>query len=180
MNPEPTAAEQIEKMLRIRNTKAKTAIKVKNPDTGKDEVKLVPYQANRDGFYYDNEKRKWVLGIDPSGNIVPVMLSNCRDPETPSPQEALHMRAREDKGWLWVERMPYGFQGDWATERAKVVEQRRAEHHAKARKDAPDKMQQLAAGFHGEIRTLIESLGVAARVANEPAKVEKTKVKDAG
>lgn len=178
MKPEPTAAEQIEKALSIRNAKAKTAIKVKNPDTGKDEVKLVPYQANRDGFYYDNEKRKWVLGIDPAGNLVPVMLSTCRDPETPSPQEAIQIRAREDKGWLWVERMPYGFQGDWTAERAKIVEQRRAEHFAKARKDAPNQMQTLAASFHGEIKTLIEGLGIAARTANE--KPEKVKTKDAG
>lgn len=170
MQPDLSPAAQAEKMLRIRDAKAKSMVEVKDPNTGESEVKLVPYQQNRDGFYYDNERRKWILGIDPAGNIVPVMLSTCRDPSSPSPGEAVQLKGRETKGWLWLERMPYGFQGDWTVERARVIAQRRADHNAKARKDAPNQMQQLAAGFHGEIRTLIESLGAAVKDARPEKK----------
>lgn len=167
-------AQQVEKALRIRDAKAKTAKRVTDPETGKDEIKLVPYEPNREGFYFDNQKRKWIMGIDPAGNLVPVMLSTCRDPATPSTSEAREMKGREDKGWLWLERIPYGFQGDWKVERVKVIADRRATHQAKARKDAPSQMQQLAATFHGEIRTLIESLGTVAKAET------KAKPKDAG
>lgn len=166
MKPELSPAEQVETMLRIRNTKAKTAVKVKDPDTDEEKVRLVAYQPNDEGFYFDNHRRKWVLGIDPAGNIVPLMISTCRDPFSPNVQEAMHMRAREKKGWLWLERAPYGCPPEkWETERVRIITERRATHQANARKEAPNQMETMAAIVHQEIRPIIQKLAADAQSA---------------
>lgn len=146
-----TAAEQVTAALNLRNAKARS-VRIEVDDTGTKKVLMIPFEPNTDGFYYDNYRRKFVLGIDPAGNILPVILSTNRDPLSPSMQESQVMRAREQKGWMWLERRPYGFTGDWDAERVRVIEERRAAHAAKARPTEPSQLEQLAAVVENTIR----------------------------
>lgn len=146
-----TAAEQVAAAIKLRNEKARS-IRLERDDAGHEKLTMVPYVPNTEGFYYDNHKRKFCLAIDPAGNILPVMLSTNRDPASPSVQEAQTMRAREKKGWMWLERVPYGFNGDWEVERVRVINERRAAHAAKQRPVEPTQLEQLAAVVENTIR----------------------------
>ncbi len=153
MSAEMTVAEQVAKMIEIRNAKAKS-VAFKVADNGNQSAELVPYRANVEGVYYDNLKRKWMLGIDPAGNIVPVMLSTARDPMNHSTAyEASGTKGREAKGWMWLERVPYGCPPEkWESERVRIIEERRAAHKAKATPAAPTELEKLAAVVVNEIR----------------------------
>jgi len=151
MKPPKSSAEQVEAILRIRDSKAKS-VELEKDETGKVvRAKLVPYRRNKAGHYYDNEGRKWCQAVDPSGNLVPIMLSTSRDPREMDAGTELKWERKfsgdpTEGGWFPLERAPYGMSDEqWAKERIRLIDQRRAEAAERAVQEQPSQLEQLTA-----------------------------------
>lgn len=167
---------QIASMLRARDKKAKS--RVPDPSSKAGEIqkyKLVPYleAPNSDGVFYDSKGQRFIIGIDPAGNLCPVMLSTSRDEDgMGTPNVAYDAMIRQRKSWMWLEIPPYGLTKEqWAKERCDVIRKRREAAAKDAMQDPVSEAEKLTAYVTREMRPAVQ----AALAAERAAKAEKPK-----